>query len=161
MLLVPSGVVQVGERAQSCQDRSARVQHLDLQGVKRGGRGGLSSINMQPEGQVRRSGGRRDCDRLCGSISMGGSITILPCVPRSAVWRFGGGVVDDSGSQSPWSGIGAVLEPWIADELLRRSRADGQRDGGGVCQTARDPGHCNTARSGSRSASGSEREHTG
>ena len=51
MLLVPSGMVQVGERTESGQYRSARIEHLDPQGVKRGGRGGLSGINMQPERQ--------------------------------------------------------------------------------------------------------------
>lgn len=117
MLLVPSGMVQVGERTESSQYRSARVEHLDLQGVKRGGCGGLSGINMQPEGQGRGGCGRRDCDRLGGSIGMSGSITILPCVPRSAVRGLRGGVVDDSRRQSPRGSGGAVLESRIANEL--------------------------------------------
>jgi hypothetical protein len=52
-LLVPGRVVQVGERAQSRQYRSARVEHLDLQTVKGGGRGGFSGIDVQPESQGR------------------------------------------------------------------------------------------------------------
>ena len=51
MLLVASGMVQVGERTQRCQDCTAGVQHLDPQGVERRGGSGFRSVNVQPENQ--------------------------------------------------------------------------------------------------------------
>ena len=51
MLLVSAGVVQIGESTESGQHGSTGVEHLHLQGVKGSGGGGLSGINMQPEGQ--------------------------------------------------------------------------------------------------------------
>ena len=160
MLLVPSGVVQVGERTESGQYRSTGIEHLDPQGVKRGGSGGLSGIDMQPEGQVRRGGSRRNGYRLGGSISMSGSITILPCVPCSAVWRLSGGVVDDSSSQRPGRSGGAVFESRIANELRGRSGADGQADGGGMRQSTRSAGNCDGACTGGSSTAGRKRHNT-
>lgn len=160
MLLVPSGVVQVGERTESGQYRSAGIEHLDLQRVKRGGSGGLSGIDMQPESQVRRGGSRRNCDRLGSSICVSGSVTILPCVPRSAVWRLSGGVVDDSSSQRPGRSGGAVLESRIANELRGCSGANGQADSGGMRQGTRRPGNCDGACTGGSSTAGRKRHNT-
>src|SRR6185312_7190203 len=131
MLLVASRVIQVRERSQSSQHTcTSGVQHLDLQGIEGRGGGGLSGINVQPEGQSRRCGPCRDRDRLGGGIRMCRSVAILPGVPASAVRRLSRGIVDNSGSQRPGSRRCTVLKSRIANQLLRRGRADGQGNGG-------------------------------
>lgn len=119
MLLIASGVVQVRERAQRREQCATCIQHLNLQGVERGGGGGLGRIDMQPESQGRRSSCGRNADSLGCCIRMSGSVTILPGVPASAVWRLGCGVVDHTSREGPRSGSGAIFKSRIANQLLR------------------------------------------
>jgi hypothetical protein len=51
VLLITSGLVQVGESSQRREHRARRIEHLDFQGVKGRGGGGFSRVNMEPEGQ--------------------------------------------------------------------------------------------------------------
>ena len=125
MLLVSAGMVQVGEGAQSCQHRTRRVQDLNPQSIESGARGGLSGVDMQPEGQSRRGGSRGNANGLCCGVCVRCSVTILPCIPTSGVGWLGRIVVQHSRRERPRSG-GACFESRIADQLLCGS-SNGQR----------------------------------
>src|ERR1700735_5681058 len=53
VLRVARDVVEVGEGGQCGQHRAGAVEHLDFQRVKRGGRGGLGRVDVQPEAERR------------------------------------------------------------------------------------------------------------
>src|SRR6185312_15991301 len=58
------GLVQVGEGLEGREHRARGVADLHLQGIERGDGGRLGRVDVEPEGEGRAGGGRRDRHRL-------------------------------------------------------------------------------------------------